>query len=235
MVKEILLLSSGIDSLIAWYYLGKPPCLHISGHSRYSPTELLTIERLEIEHSEMKITIIEEMKWLRQFEEEDANIPARNALFCLIASYYGDKIYLVCQKGEQSIPDRSPKFAETTSDYLSRLHDITKEVNLVFYNMTKQDMVHWFLSNELPKDELLSSYSCFSNTGKRCGKCPACARTAIALDYNHILPDNYFESNIWKWEGWKKYALDIKNGKYNQERSEQWIKILLSRNILTTL
>ena len=228
--SRILLFSSGIDSLVAWYFLDKPLCLHITSHSRYSDKELMCIYEHEDWHPELNVEIVE-LECLRKFEEADANIPSRNSFFAHIGALYADTIYLVCQRGEQTIPDRSPKFFEDISALLSYLHGRPKRVDTVFSEMTKQDMVAWALSKRVSKEELWSTYSCFSAEPGRCGRCKACLRTAVALDYNNILPDNFFNHDIWEWGGWQDYRVGIESGNMEERRALQMREVMVRRGI----
>ena len=92
--SRILLFSSGLDSYIAWHYLGKPPCLHITGHSRYSFPEYMTIQLLLMHNLDLKVSFVNWKEWLQKFEEPDATIHLRNAHFVLVAAHFGDHILL---------------------------------------------------------------------------------------------------------------------------------------------
>lgn len=227
-MSKVLLFSSGLDSYIAWHILGFPKCLHITGHSRYSKFELEAIKKMGI----CNLTTIDIGDWMRQYEESDATIPLRNDYFVNIASNYGDIICLVCQKGEQTIPDRSPEFFFEKSRMLSFLLGRTIIINPVFPNDTKQDMVGLYLSRGYPKENLYKTYSCFSDTVKRCGECAACFRTAVALNYNYILPDNFFVKDIWKWEGIEIYIHKLKIGEYEESRTIQTLSVLSKRGLI---
>ena len=225
-MKDILLLSSGIDSVVAWFYLGKPDCLHISGHSRYSEKEWNSLVDLSLKLKEMNLRIVSGQNFLRQFEKENAEIPGRNGLFCWIAASYGDIIHLPCQLGEQSIPDRNPQNLDSLSSVLSIFYGSPKKIDIVFPDMTKQDIVKWALKNGVSKEILLSTYSCFNIGIGRCGECEACARTAIALEYSSILPEDFFVKNIWEWEGWNRYVPKLLAGEYEERRTKQWLSVL---------
>lgn len=231
MDNKILLFSSGLDSTIAWAFLGKPQCLHITQHSRYSWKERQAIEKLKTINPELQVTV-KTLSFLREFEEPDANLPARNLYFVSVAAHFGDEIFLVCQRGEMEIPDRSPQFFEKASDILSFLHGKPKVVSPVFQDLTKPDMVGQALKNGVPEEMLLSTYSCFSSKPGRCGACPACARTAWALDYNNVsIPPDFFNADIWKWEGWRGYVQRIKEGKYEFRRSSQMKETLTKQGL----
>ena len=230
-MSEVLLFSAGLDSAIAFHLLGKPKCLHITGHSKYWFQEMEAVLRTKMKYPEMKIEMVQQ-EWLRNYEEPDANIPGRNSLFAHIAAHYGDTIYLVCQRGEQSLPDRSPEFFEGISKWLTMLHGKEKVVSPVFAAMTKADMVVEYLQRGLPAEDLYVTYSCVTGNTVRCGECKMCARTAWALDYSNILPDNFFAKDIWAWAGWKDYIRQIENGSMEFRRSEQTMSVLRKRGIV---
>jgi len=226
---KVLLFSAGMDSTIAYYLLDRPLCLHVTGHSRYSKSELKYVVDFEERHPEMDLHI-NYQKWLIKYEEFDSNIPARNLLFSTIASYYGDTIYLIAQKGEQSIPDRNLEFFSDLSEMLTKLHKKPKLVHPGFPNDTKQDMVRKYLDAGHPKEELWKTYSCESAEPRRCGNCKMCARTAFALDYNNILPDNFFKNDIWKSSAIQEYIKHLDT--YEATRAQQTREVLVKRGLL---
>ena len=230
-MKEVLCFSAGIDSLIAWRFLYKPFCLHVIGNTRYWFEEMEAVLRVRSAHPKMKLDI-NSQTWLRDFEEEDANIAARNLLFVDIAAHYGDKIYLVAQRGEQSIPDRSPEFFSRVSELLSFLYNKEKIVSPVFGDKTKADMVMEYLQRGFPPEELWSTYSCFTKGPGRCGRCKACFRTAWALDYANILPNDFFKEDVWKWDNWADYVERIGRGEIEERRAEQTMVVLKKRGIV---
>jgi len=228
-MSEILMLSSGLDSLIAFFYLGEPKCVHCTNLSRYSWRERQVVERFR---RELGIdTKIVNLDWLEKFEEPDATIPARNLILASVGAYFGDTIYLVAQRGEQDIPDRSPKFFAATSQLLSTLHQRPKVVDPVFGDKTKCDMVEWALENGVSEELLQMSYSCFRGLAERCGECKACARMSVALDYNSILPDDFFAKDIWEWSGWQEYKVNLLAGRYEERRTQQTLQVLQRRGL----
>ena len=212
-------------------WLSMPNCLHVSGHSRYSKLELASILKFKQRHPEMELNIIKGQEWLSSFEEPDANIAARNLLLVDIAAHYGDIIYLICQLGEQSTPDRSPNFFLKLSELLTYLYGHTKTVNPGFPAMTKQDMVKEYLDRDFPVEDLWKTYSCFSSNEDRCGQCAACFRTMVALDYNNILPDKFFGNDILKWDGISLYRKKLLAREYDPRRTAQIIKVLTKNNL----
>jgi len=237
-MKNVVMFSSGLDSAIAYYCLDKtnpiaPTCVHVHGHSRYSRKELSYVYKLLLLLDIPKIEFVDQ-KFLSWFEESDANIPGRNALFAQIGAYYGDNIHIVCQEGEQSIPDRSPEFFSKMSEVLTLLWGKKKVVNPTFADLTKQEMVGMALEAGIDKKILLSTYSCFNGKDPgRCGKCAACARTAIAFEWNNIeLEIDFFSNNIWEWDGWESYRFGLESGKYSGRRGEQIRSVLKKKNLI---
>lgn len=230
-VEKVLMFSGGMDSIVAWYYTGKPACVHVTGHSRYSFEELYAVTKFMERHEEMECEIVE-MDWLADFEEEDATIPLRNAHFAMIGAHFADKVLIPCQLGEQNIPDRSPQFFTEVSSLLSYLQKRPVKVDPVFPNMTKQDMVKWYLDSGHNRAELWLSYSCFSGKTGRCGECSACFRTAVALDSCDILPERFFMKDIWKWEGIKDYIHKMDKGQYEEKRTKQTMSVLKKHGLV---
>tara|TARA_Y100000310_G_scaffold267782_1_gene279987 strand:- start:17976 stop:18695 length:720 start_codon:yes stop_codon:yes gene_type:complete len=232
-MNEVLLFSGGVDSLIAYYYLNKPKCLYVNVGSRYSKKELINclelVTKINEEGDDLKLEINLEAISLGQWEEIDANLPLRNAFLIMTASYYGDKIWLILQKGETSIPDRTKEFCKDISNLLTLLHGKKIEVDSPFWNMTKNSMVKWFMKN-VGKEKLLHhTFSCFKDNGKYdlqpCGECNACFRKAIAFSHNNIEVDKW-KNNIKKWKGIQTYIKKMKEGKYDEERTNETFEVL---------
>ena len=230
MKDRILLLSAGMDSIIAWHILGRPECLHITEHSKYSVKERRALTMLIHAHPNLSVRVID-MSFLRDSEKDDAEIPARNAYFALAAARYANEVYLPCQLGEQSIPDRSPAFFQDISALATHMYQREIVVNPVFPTQTKQDMVVSYLEQGYPVGDILLSMSCFSDKPGRCGRCAACFRTSIALDYVGLLPEGHFVEDIWAWDGISKYVTKMKAGEYDDRRAEQTKHVLVARGL----
>jgi len=221
-MKEILLFTGGVDSFIAYFYLNRPPCLYVDLGHRYAEKEKKNVMRIAKKVG-MDLRIESCLK-LGKWEEEDANIPMRNMFLVMIGSYFADRIYLITQRGEMSIPDRSKEFYKKASEIISFLHGKKKEVYSPFFNMTKQDIVGWYKEQGLDLDLLKETISCFSSAEGRCGRCPACFRQWVAFSYNGIDVD--FRNDITKWEGIKTYKKKLLKGEYEERRTKQTLEVL---------
>jgi len=221
-----LLLSGGVDSYVAYLYLGKPPCIYIDTGAKYSIRESAAVDELMFHNRDLGLKKNFSLD-LREFEHPDANIPFRNLLLITIAAEYFDKIFIVCQRGEQSIPDRTNKFFEDASKLLSYLKGTKVEIVNVFADMTKQDIVAWYLTNSHDIDILKKyTWSCFDNKRGRCGECATCFRLWVALRYNNVDTTGWFMNDVRLWGGIPDYVRKMKAGEYELRRTEQTMQVL---------
>jgi len=131
---------------------------------------------------------------------------------------------MITQRGELSIPDRSPEFFDEATKMLTFLHGKYKEVVTPFLKLTKQDMVSWYKMQGLDLELLKQTSGCFSEEEGSCGNCPACFRQWIAFAYNDITLT--FNRDITKWEGIKEYKQKMLDGKYEKRRTKQTLEVL---------
>lgn len=233
-MKEVVLYSGGMDSHIAWYYLGKPDAIYISHGCRYEWKQLKAVKTIKKVEDTDRIKVVDGILNLSSFEEPDASIPLRNAYFVMIAATLGyDNIYLIVQKGETSIPDRTPKFLKQMSEILSQQFSREIKVDSPFLNMTKQDMVKWYLDNGGNVKSLLLTTACFHPIFDACGNCKACFRRWIALRYND-LDDVYhhYYQDIRYSPVTQQYIKDLKSGKYDSVRTKQTLEVLKKEGLV---
>ena len=210
----ILLFSGGLDSYIGWHYLGRPKTLYVALGHRYVTHEIEAIRKT------IPTTIIDDRLNLADWEEKDANIPLRNAFLIMIASHYDKDVVLVVQKGEMTIPDRSPKFFNEFGEWLTFLWgNTTCTISTPFFQMTKTQMVAWYIQDANLKEDLLSTRSCYSPGDLPCGACAACFRRWVAFINNGLTEE--YENDITKYSGIKDYVDKMKRGQYDQQRTEE--------------
>ena len=206
----ILLFSGGMDSYIAWYYLRNPKTLYIDLNHRYSYQERTAVLNL------IPSTYIDKRLDLHDWEEEDANIPMRNAFFAMIASQYDKEIALVVQKGEMTIPDRSPEFFRNFGSWISWMRGKSGyKITSPFFEMTKTEMVSWYVNRGEDPKLLIETRSCFGILADPCGKCGACFRRWVALTNNGLEEEYVYP--ITEWEGITHYIEKMKAGKYDPQ------------------
>ncbi len=222
--SDILLFSGGLDSFIAYYYLNKPQTLYVDLHHKYAIKEKEAVVELS-KLLKMNTIIDSSTLDLSKHEEADADIPMRNMFLAMNAAYYGDNVYVISQRGETSIPDRSPKFFSMASKDISFLMKKPIMVSTPFLKMTKTIMVKWYIENDYSVENLLKTVSCFSSTnGKQCGKCGSCFRRFISLEYNGIHED--YENNMLEWDQIPIYIKKMKNGEYDKQRTLETKQVL---------
>lgn len=214
----ILLFSGGLDSYIAWHYLRNPKTLYCAIGHRYQLQEIDAISTL------IPNTIIDGRLNLHDWEEEDANIPMRNAFFFMIASHYDDEICLVVQKGEMSIPDRSSKFFASFGSWLSWMRDKPIKIFTPFDEMTKTQMVEWYIGQGLNVSELLLTRSCFANYTSACGACAACFRRWVAFTNNGF--SEHYINDILEYDQIPVYIEKMNRLKYDELRTEETFNAL---------
>ena len=212
----ILLFSGGLDSYIAWRYMDRPATLYVDLGHRYNEIEKTTVRKL------VKTTYIDNRLKLGDFEKPDAHIPLRNAFLILIASLYDDKVALVCQKGEQDLSDRSPAFLSNMSQLLVRLKEIPNaEVYNPFETLTKAGMVTWYLHEGHDVDELMKTWSCYTEPGGflACGQCSACFRRWVAMTCNDLKEGYLTEPSQTPLA--QDYLRKMKAGDYDTDRTSE--------------
>lgn len=234
MEKDVLMFSGGLDSLIAWFYLDKPKCVYCALGHKYQHKEFEAIDKLVDELAiwgeEMEVTVDKSLQ-LYDIEEEDANIPMRNSFLAHIGALYGDNIWLIVQKGETNIPDRTMNFFNNVTHLLRDLNENNEiEVDSPFWDMTKADMVNWYVEEGFPIGLLLKSSSCYSRmVGEHCGECSACFRRWVALSLNDIEED--YKVNPWETELAEEYLEKAHNGYYVEQRNEEIIRALRRKEV----
>jgi len=207
METKILLFSGGSDSVLI-SHLWKPDYLvYINLHTRYSEEEIKKIEKSSFSG---KVKIVD-FPFLGQFERDDAIIPLRNLYLPMIvcnvfdAEHYGDLDICLGATAGDRVLDKSPRFAEDTSNLLTYLyspqHWIPKgrkiHINIDFKKYTKTEMLKLYKDQGGDVDALMKeSFSCYDPIGEeecwcRNGICKPCFRKYIAYKLNgaHFKPE----------------------------------------------
>jgi len=216
-MKEILLFSGGMDSLILWYWLQQPNCLFVDVGQRYYQKEFSAVT--DIAHETGMDLIYKEMRVIGEVEKPDADMPQRNMFLLMLGSNYADKVYLTIQKDEFSIPDRKPAFFKEAEKIVSYLHNRPIKFPVPFETMDKFDIVEWYKDMGHPIDLLQLTVGCYTKSkSKHCGNCGSCFRRATSLAYNDIDPETTLSPDIVK-----TYMRWIEEGKYSPERAKKTI------------
>ena len=211
---EILLYSGGMDSYIAWWELGHPKTLYVDLQHKYAEKELLAVKATIPETKRIQFP-------LGTYEHHDAYIPFRNLHLCTLAANEGaTKIWLIVQKDEMSLPDRSQEFMSKASQLLSLLSSRTSiEIATPFDLIDKTQMVHYYKQIGGPIDQLLKTVGCYDSELGHCGNCNACFRRYIALANNDIDPGYELSSGI---KAYYRAHLDCYSTE-RQDRMRPWL------------
>lgn len=236
--RHVLLFSGGLDSFIAYhwikYYYGEPDLLYIALGHKYQDREIKAINKLTAQ-GVIPGAFVDHSLNLGDWEEPSANIPMRNSLLAHVAAKYGDNIWMIVQKGETNIPDRSPEFFEQLDTLLTHLNGRPIAIDSPFWHMSKVDMVKWYKDiAELPITDLINTTSCYEESPRNfptapCGKCSACFRRWVAFELNDI--EEPYLVNPWETDLAQQYLKKGVIGFYGAGRDEEIIRALTKRGV----
>jgi len=176
----ILLFSGGMDSYIAWHYLGKPKTVYFDLGTPYAQKEIKVIKQL------VPDTIIETCLNLESRQIGDYFIPYRNLYFALLANKYSDEIVMAGLK-DDGIEDKNEAIFAEWSLLLSKMILRPVVVQSPFWQMTKEDIVKWYIDNVEDTELLLKTVSCYSEEDTNyCGRCRSCFKKWAPFWNNNI-------------------------------------------------
>jgi len=206
----ILLFSGGVDSFIAYSYLGGPKTLYFNLGTPYAQKEIEFVKKVD-----PKIIIDVNLRYLGKTQQGDkAYVPFRNMLMAAEAVRYDDHVVIAGLKDDQ-VSDKNESIFGKFSDLFSEMEGRPITVSSPFWQATKSDIVKWYLNNGGKEESLLETVSCYSSIiDNYCGNCPCCFRKWVAFRGNGI--DLDFNNNILMDE----YYQSAKEGKYILQRNE---------------
>jgi 7-cyano-7-deazaguanine synthase len=214
----ILLFSGGIDSYIAWHFLGKPDTLYFNLNTAYSDREQIVVKDL------IPTTIIETdtIDFSIREEQYTAYVPYRNLHLALLANKYSDTIVIAGLKDDK-VNDKNKIVFRKFSTLMSNMTGRNIQVVSPFWDMTKEQVVRWYLQNGGTAIKLLSTFSCYSfEDTNYCGRCAACFRKWCALKANDIHDIGFFDNRIMR-----DYYESALRKKYVPLRNQNIIKQVL--------
>lgn len=221
--SSILLFSGGVDSFVAYYYLNQPQTVFFKTNHRYQPMEIQSVKSL------IPSTIIDNsINFSTREVGPKAYIPFRNLHYACLASKYADIIYIAGNRDDK-ISDKTPEIFEEFSDLLSRLDGRKISVMSPFWELSKPELVEWYLNYSIDDDyetrvqNLLGTASCYASDlrTKFCGECPACFRKWVAFWLNGIKL-RFNNEKVLK-EYWN---LACEGKKYNTDRNTNMLNVI---------
>lgn len=195
--KEILLYAGGLDCFVAWHYLGKPQAVHFDLGDRNRDHEYRAIDTLA-RRCGIRLSVSRELD-LGQWEGSGGLIPLRHMHLAMLACHRADTIWCIGVKGDHAA-DRNPEAFAYISAVVSEFVGREIRVASPFWDMTKTEVVRWYIDQSLPVEYLHDTYSCRTANGSilHCGRCEGCLHRWVALANNNIEAE--FAANPWQWE-----------------------------------
>ncbi|ATY16982.1 ExsB family protein (plasmid) [Amycolatopsis sp. AA4] len=223
-IPEVLLFSAGLDSYPAWHYLGCPPGLYFDLGHRYASQERAAIAALA-DAAGIEVEISEELR-LGAWEAEDAIIPLRNVHLAMLAANRAEVVWCIGVKGDHTLDKSREAFADM-GRFIARFSEQPVRVDSPFWNMTKTEIIAWYLAQGLPVDHLLLTFSCSRTDGSttHCGRCPSCLRRWTSLANNGVEAE--FEQQPWTWDRVREFYIPaMRDGRYPDHRAHEFFTAL---------
>lgn len=209
--KSVILLSGGLDSLVALGYTKEKYGIELALTFDYGQKALTgeieasknICEFYNIEHRVIKLDWLKEITNTALVSESEIPqdnfgtkdsaksvwVPNRNGLFLNIAASFADSfgynyILFGANKDEaKTFPDNTEEFREEISKVFQTSTLVKPIVVAPLINYSKNDIVKIAIENNIPL-ELVRS--CYNNSGeKHCGKCESCNHLKKALLANN--------------------------------------------------
>ncbi|MBD3213928.1 MAG: hypothetical protein GF311_15060 [Candidatus Lokiarchaeota archaeon] len=220
--NTVVMFSGGVDSLIAWLFLDKPKCVHINLHVPYAQKELETVKYFSQKFN-MNCEIVDIASINSQPLSptlEDPFIPSRNLLLAIIGSWFGERVCVAGVKGDL-VEDKSPQAYEKMSELLTKFSRKKIEVFSPFWEMTKGDIIEWYVKSGEEIEALHRTVGCYHPALHQCGECGCCFRKWTAFKVNNIQP--LFEVCN---EIRNKYRERALSNYYDEQRNREILKAL---------
>ena len=207
--KSIVLLSGGLDSLVALGLCHKDYNVKLALTFDYGQKsvekEIYSSKKISdfygLEHKVIRLDWLEKITQTALVSnaelptgvdnpEESAKsvwVPNRNGLFLNIAASFADSqnyshIILGANKEEgETFPDNTEEFALRVSAEFEYSTLNKPKVLVPLINFDKNDIVKLALEKSMPLELI---YSCYRHGEKHCGLCESCTRLKKALQYN---------------------------------------------------
>jgi len=234
--KSVLLFSGGMDSVMFYRLLNPDILLYIPTGSNYEAIETKKIKMMAdtgiIDGS--KLIILDDVLNLSMFERDDLIVPNRNAYLILMASHFGETIYLGSVYGDRSL-DKDKTFYKRMEALLNHMWQEQHWAEQRIFNIsspykdtTKTELIKEYINAGGDILNVINSYSCYRGLEVPCGICKPCVKKAVSLICNDIkIPEDYYENDPLS-AGWINQVLpEMKKGIYRGIKEDsEFIKAL---------
>lgn len=210
--KAVILLSGGLDSLVALGVLKKEEKYNVvlaltfdygqKAASKEIETSKKICEFYKIEHKVIKLDWLKEITKTSLVSDsevptenlgtkksaESVWVPNRNALFLNIASCFCDAygynyiIYGANKEEGHTFPDNTEEFRSQITNLFQTSTLVKPIVTAPLINYGKDDIVRIAVENDIPLNLV---WSCYISGDKHCGDCESCKHLKQALIANH--------------------------------------------------
>lgn len=230
--KSVLLFSGGMDSLCFDHLCQPDVLLYAPSGAGYAARERRCILELQAGgwlHGELVDAggVLD----LARFERDDFIVANRNAYLVLLASHYGELIWLGSVDGDRSCDKDEGFYAHMKAllDHMWQAQHWTEartfRVGSPYKTITKTELVRRYLAADGDPAALLTSYSCYHGDEQHCGVCKACARKRVALELNRIkAPAGYWRGNFWHEQWFFDVLPAIRAGTYRGAEDADFIR-----------
>jgi 7-cyano-7-deazaguanine synthase in queuosine biosynthesis len=221
--QSVLLFSGGMDSLCYAHLLKPDLLLYIPTGARYESTESWWVSQLLFQNmlpEGCEFLTLGGVLDLGRYERDDLIVPNRNAHLLMLASHYGDTLFLSSVEGDRSA-DKDEQFYALMVVLLDHMwqqqHWCDRrrfKIEAPYKHITKRELVHLYLEAGGNPDAFRVSYSCYRGERKHCGVCKPCFRKRVALELNDIVLKNYWDADFWRCDWYAELLPSIRDGQY---------------------
>lgn len=214
--RRVLLFSGGLDSVCYAQILRPDVLLYVPSGARYQQKEDDAVEAVA-EQLPGTLVILRGAVNLADIARPDAIVPGRNAFLALLASNYGDTIWLGKASSDRQ-GDSGTDFCRAMEATLNAAwsrqfwcNERKFEVSTPLAHMSKTELVRGFLEAGGKPRTLLDSRSCYDPEHDQCGICKPCMHKRIALFRNGIrTPPGYWAFGAFHapWGSWARMLLE---------------------------
>jgi len=220
--RNVIMFSGGVDSLIAWFFLDRPKCVYVDLHLPDSQKELEGVRYFSQKfHMDCEIISFSPTNDHPLSPTlADPFIPSRNLLFAILGSWFGEKVCIAGVRGDL-VEDKNPEAFELMSEVITRFSRKRVKVFSPFWEMTKSDIVEWYLENVGDREALHRTVSCYHPTLHQCGNCGSCFRKWVSFRVNGVEPAFEVSQEIKS-----QYRDRAASGYYDQRRNREILQAI---------
>jgi len=224
----VLCYSGGIDSFVGSHYLATInlgsralSAVYFNLGTKYSAKEVKYALEL-IANGKEVVTVDDSLAWLGRFEVgSKAFVPYRNLFIAMTAMAKYAPNVCICGLKDDAVADKNAEVFDEWSKHLTKIGNTPVKVFSPFWDMTKDDMVRWYLKSGGDPTFLERTVSCYSSEDTvYCGRCNCCFRKWV------VLRNNGFDIPFHNKDMMAQYEMDCLEEKYDEHRRATTLKVI---------